>query len=71
MASIGIPPGTIGVLFITRYNTPVQSFINFSNVARKKPGGSSTPDHNIILPWQLPPQPFQSNEPSLIKVGVV
>ena len=36
MARIGLPLETLGFLFITRYDTTSQYFINFSNVARQK-----------------------------------
>ena len=32
----GIPSVTIGLLFITRYEPPVQYFINFYNLAKQK-----------------------------------
>ena len=36
MSSSGISPGNIGVMFITIYDPPGQSFIKFSNVSKQK-----------------------------------
>ena len=45
-----LPPGNIGLLLITEYDRPVKSFMNFHNVDREKPCGSSSLARNNILP---------------------